>query len=74
MVWQDADGVCFERQARLNRTISLPQAVDILDKQHAGPVGKHNREKEYPASDFWAPIPRHDRIMTSRADRVRKIA
>ena len=63
MVWQNADGVGFERQARLNRTINLPQALDMLDKQFAGPVKKREREEEYPAFDCWTPISRHQRIM-----------
>jgi len=63
MVRQDADGVRFERPARLYRTINLPQAFDMFDKEFAGPVSKHNREKVYPAFDFWAPISRHRRIM-----------
>ena len=46
MVRQDADGVCFERQVRCNRTINLPQAIDMLDKQPAGPVSKRNRENK----------------------------
>jgi hypothetical protein len=45
MVRQDADGVRFERQARLERTINLPQAFDMFDKKLAGPVSKHHREK-----------------------------
>ena len=56
MVRQDSDGVRCERQARLNRTINLPQVLDMLDKQLAGPVNKRNGEKEYPAFDSWAPI------------------
>jgi len=56
MVWQDADGVRCERQARLNRTIDLSQALDMLDKQLAGSINKRNGEKEYPAFDSWAPI------------------
>jgi hypothetical protein len=63
MVREDADGVRFERQARLDRAINLPQASDVLDKKLAGPVSEHNSEKEYPAFDFWAPISRHHRIM-----------
>jgi hypothetical protein len=35
MVRQDADGVRFERLARLNRKINLPQVLDLLDKQLA---------------------------------------
>jgi len=38
MVRQDADGVCFEWQARLDRTINLPQAFDVFDKKRARPV------------------------------------
>jgi hypothetical protein len=63
MVRQDADGVRFEWQARLDRTINLPQAFDMFDKKLAGAVSKYNGEKEYPAFDFWAPISRHSRIM-----------
>ena len=63
MVWQNADGAGFERQARLNRAIDLPQALDMLDKQVAGPVNKREREKEYPAFDCWTPISRHQRII-----------
>jgi hypothetical protein len=63
MVRQDADGVRFERQARLNRAIDLPQAFDMLDKQFAGPVNKCERVKEYPAFDCWTPISRHQRII-----------
>ena len=40
----------------LDRTMNLPQAFDIFDKKVAGPVSKHNREEEYPALEFWAPI------------------
>jgi hypothetical protein len=58
-----ADGVCFEWPARLNRTINLPQAFDMFDKKPARPVSEHDREKEYPAFDFWAPISRHCRII-----------
>jgi len=64
MIRQDADGVRFEWQARLDRAINLPQAFDMFDKELAGPVSKHNREKEYSAFDFWAPISRHRRIVT----------
>jgi hypothetical protein len=46
----------------------------MFDKKRAGPVRKHNGEKEYPAFDFWAPISRHLRIMAWEAGRVRKIA
>jgi hypothetical protein len=46
-----------------DRTINLPQAFDMFDKKLAGPVSKHNREKEYPAFDFWAPISRHRRVI-----------
>src|SRR5438132_13883222 len=74
MVRQDADRVRCERQARLNLTINLPQALDILDKQLARPVKKRNGEKEYPAFNSWAPISRHHSIMTRGPDRVRKIA
>ena len=56
MVRQDADGVGFEWQARLDRTINLPQAFDMFDKKLAGAVSKHHRKKEYPAFDFRAPI------------------
>jgi len=63
MVRQDADGVRLERQARLNCAIDLPQALDMLDKQFAGPVDKREREKEYPAFDCWTPASRHHRIM-----------
>jgi hypothetical protein len=35
MVRQDADGVRFEWQARLERTINLPQAFDMFDKKLA---------------------------------------
>ena len=74
MIRQDADGVRCKRQARLNRTIDLPQALDMLDKKLARPVEKRNGEKEYPAFDSWAPISRHHRTMTRESDRVRKIA
>jgi hypothetical protein len=50
MVRQDADGVCFEWPAR-------------LIKKLARPISEHDREKEYPAFDFWAPISRHRRII-----------
>jgi hypothetical protein len=63
MVGQYADGFCFEWQARLDRTIDVPQALDMFDKQLARPVSKHDREKEHPTFDFWAPIARHRRIM-----------
>jgi hypothetical protein len=46
MVRQDADGVRCERQALLNLTINLPQALDMLDKQLARPIKKRNGEKE----------------------------
>jgi len=59
VVRQDADGVRFEWQARLDRTINLPQAFDMFDKKVTRPVSKHNCEKENPAFDFWAPISRH---------------
>jgi hypothetical protein len=74
MVRQDADSICCERQAHLNRTINLPQVLDMLDKQRAGPVKKRNGEKEYPAFDSWAPISRHQQNMAREADGVRKIA
>ena len=74
MVRQDADGVRFERQARLNRAIDLPQALDMLDEELAGPVNKHDREKESSAFDSWAPISRHQQNMAREADGVRKIA
>jgi hypothetical protein len=64
MVGQDADGIRFEWQARLDRTINLPEVVDMFDKKRAGPVNKHNGEKEHPAFDLWAPISRHRRIMS----------
>jgi hypothetical protein len=51
MVRQDADGVGFEGQARLNRAVDVPQARDMFNKQFAGPVNKREREKEYPAFD-----------------------
>jgi hypothetical protein len=59
MVRQDADGVRLKRPARLNRMINLPQVLDLLGKQLACAVNKHNREKEYPTFDSWAPISRH---------------
>jgi hypothetical protein len=59
MIRQDADCVRCEWQAGLNRTINLPQALDLLDKQLAGPVEERNGEKEYPAFDSRAPISRH---------------
>jgi hypothetical protein len=74
MVWQDADGVCCKRQPRPNRTIHIPQTLDMFDKQLARPVKKRNGEKEYPAFNSWAPIPRHQRMMAREADCVRKIA
>jgi len=74
MVRQDADGVCCERQACLNRTIHLPQTLDMLDKQLAGSVKKRNGEKEYPAFDTWAPVSRHHSIMAREPGGVRKIA
>src|SRR5262245_24589301 len=74
MVRQDADGVRFERQARLNRAINLPQALYMSDKQVAGPVSKRDREKELAALDVWTPISRHDAIIARDAGRVRKIA
>jgi hypothetical protein len=49
VVRQDADGVRFEGQARPDRTINLPPAFDVFDKQLAGPISKHDREKEHPA-------------------------
>jgi hypothetical protein len=52
MVRQDAGGVRFERQARLDCTINLPQAFDMPDKKLAVPVSQHNREKEDPAARF----------------------
>jgi hypothetical protein len=63
MVRQDADGVRFEWQAHLDRTINQPQAVDMFDKQRARPVKEYNGETEHPAFDFWAAISRHRRIM-----------
>jgi hypothetical protein len=66
MVRQDADGVCFEWQVRCNRTINLPQAIDMLDKQRAGPVSKRNREKEYPTFDSRTPISRHSGLWHGR--------
>ena len=63
MVRQDADGISFERQAQLNRAIGLPQALDVLDKQLAGPVDKCEREKEPSAFDCWTPVSRHPRTM-----------
>src|SRR4029453_7723974 len=74
MVRQDADGVRCKQQARLNRTINLPQALDMLDKQLARSVKKRDGEKECPAFDSWAPISRHYPIMSQEPDRVRKIA
>jgi hypothetical protein len=56
MVRQYADGVRLERQARLNCAIDLSEAFDLFDQQVTGPVGEHNREKEYPAFDSRAPI------------------
>jgi hypothetical protein len=63
MVRQDADGVRFERQSRIDCAINLPQAFDMSDKKLAGPVSQYNREKEDTAFDFWAPISRHRRII-----------
>jgi len=63
MVWQDADGVRFEWQARLDPTINLPQMFDLPDQKLAATISKHNGEKEYPAFDFWALITRHLPIM-----------
>jgi hypothetical protein len=38
--------------------------VDAIDvSKLARPVSEHDREKEYPAFDFWAPISRHRRII-----------
>jgi hypothetical protein len=66
MIRQDADGVCFEQQARCNRTINLPQAIDVLAKQLAGPISKRNREKEYPAFNSRTPISRHNGLWHGR--------
>jgi len=63
MVRQDADGIRYERQAHLNRTINFPQVLDVLDKQLARPVKKRNGEKECPAFDLWSPVSRHHRTM-----------
>jgi hypothetical protein len=52
MVGQYADGFCFEWQARLDRTINVPQALDMFDKKLARPVSEHDREKEHPTFDF----------------------
>jgi hypothetical protein len=48
----------------VDRTIDLPQAFDMFDKELARPISKHNREKEYPAVNVWTPISRHRWIMT----------
>jgi hypothetical protein len=37
----------------LNRRIKLPQAFDLCDENLAGPVSKHNGEKEYPVFNFF---------------------
>ena len=45
MVRQDADGIRFKWPAGVDRTINLPQAFDMFDKELAGAISKHNREK-----------------------------
>src|SRR5205807_10535252 len=47
----------------MEAAVDLPQALDMLDKQFAGPVKKREREKEYPSFDCWMPISRHQRII-----------
>jgi hypothetical protein len=73
-IWQGAGAILrtlsalrisvrFKWPAGVSRTINLPQAFDMLEKDFARPISKHNREKEYPALHVWTPISRHRWIM-----------
>jgi hypothetical protein len=60
VIRQDADRDRLKRTALLDRSVNLPEAVDLIDKKVTRPFRKNDREKENATLGFSSNVSRHD--------------